>query len=90
MHISSVFPGAWVNMYTDFFFLFRAAFAAYGISQAKGQIGAVVAGLHHSQAMWDLSCICSLYHSSWQRQIFNTLSEVRDQTHVLMDTSWVC
>ena len=28
--------------------LFRAAPAAYGDSQAKGQIGATAAGLHHS------------------------------------------
>ena len=32
------------------FCLFRATPAAYGGSQAKGQIGAVVAGLHHSHA----------------------------------------
>ena len=30
------------------FCLFRDALAAYGISQARGQIGAVNAGLHHS------------------------------------------
>ena len=30
------------------FFLFRAALAAYGGSQARGQIGAVAASLHHS------------------------------------------
>ena len=28
-------------------FFFRAALTAYGGSQARGQIGAVVAGLHH-------------------------------------------
>ena len=38
----------------------------------------------------DLSCICDLCHSSRQRPILNPLSKVRDQTHVLMDTSWVC
>ena len=32
------------------FCLFRAAPAAYGGSQAKGQIGAVTAGLHHSRS----------------------------------------
>ena len=31
-----------------FFFLFRAAPAAYGGSQAGGLIGATAAGLHHS------------------------------------------
>ena len=33
-----------------FFLLFRAAPAAYGHSQARGQIRAIVAGLHHSQS----------------------------------------
>ena len=37
----------------------------------------------------DLSCVCGLYHSSQQGQILNPQSGVRDQTHVLMDTSWV-
>ena len=41
-------------------------------------------------AMPDLSSICNLYHSSWQHQIATPLSKARDQTQVLMDTSWVC
>ena len=40
--------------------------------------------------LWNLSRICNLYHSSWQCRILNTLSEARDPTHVLMDTSWIC
>ena len=36
-------------------------------------------------AMPDLSCICDLHHSSWQRQVLNPLSEARDQTRILMD-----
>ena len=39
--------------------------------------------------MWDLSLICNLYHSSGQCQILNLLSEARNQTHILMDTSRV-
>ena len=35
----------------------------------------------------DLSRICDLHHSSRHRRILNPLSEVRDQTHVLMDPS---
>ena len=34
-----------------------------------------------------LSCICILYHSSQQCQILNPLSEARDQTRLLMETS---
>ena len=41
-------------------------------------------------AMPDLSCICDLHYSSLQRQILNPLSEARDQTCILMDTSRVC
>ena len=41
-------------------------------------------------AMGDLSCVCDLYHSSQPRQILNPLSEARDRTHILMDTSRVC
>ena len=40
-------------------------------------------------ATWDLSHVCNLCHRSWQRWIPNSLSEGRDRTCVLMDTSWV-
>ena len=33
-----------------FFLLFRASLAAYGSSQARGRIGAVASGLHHSHS----------------------------------------
>ena len=53
---------------------FRAASTAYGSSQARGHIGAVAAGLHHS---------------SWQHQILDPLSKARDGTHILLDTSQI-
>ena len=37
----------------------------------------------------DPSYVCDLYHSSQQGQILNPLSEDRDWTRILMDTSWV-
>ena len=40
-------------------------------------------------AMPGPSCICDLYHSSWQCQMLNPLSKVRDETCVFMDTSWI-
>ena len=58
-----------------FYFIFclsassRAAPAAYGGSQARGQIGAVAASLHHS---------------SQPRRILNPLGKARDQTRNLM------
>ena len=63
---------------------------AYKNSQARGQIRAIAAGLHIATAMWDLSHICSLHHSSWQYQIPDPLSKARDQTLFLMDTSHIC
>ena len=40
-------------------------------------------------AMQDLSCICDLHHSSRQRQMANPLSEARDGTRALTDTSQI-
>ena len=37
----------------------------------------------------DLSHVCDLQHSSWQRQILNPLKEARDRTCNLMVTSRV-
>ena len=38
-------------------------------------------------ATQDLSRICNLRSSLWQRQILNPLSEARDLTYILMDTT---
>ena len=57
--------------------------SAYGGSQARGPIGAATARLYQSR-------ICDLHHSSQQCQILNPLSQARDQTCVLVDSSWVC
>ena len=40
-------------------------------------------------AMQDPSHVYNLHHSSRQRRILNPLSEARDQTCFLVDTSWV-
>ena len=39
--------------------------------------------------MPDSNRVCSLHHSSQQRQILNVLSRARDRTRVFMDTSQV-
>ena len=40
-------------------------------------------------ATGDLTCICNLHHSSWQFWILNPLSEARDGTQILMNTSQI-
>ena len=62
---------------------------AYGISQARGRIGAVGAGYTTDTAMWVASHICCLHHSSRQHQILNPLSEARDRTRNLMVPSQI-
>ena len=65
-----------------FFFLsfFRAKLMTYGSSQTRGRIEATAAGLHHSP--WPTPQV-------QQRGILNPLSEVKDRTCVLMDTSQI-
>ena len=41
-------------------------------------------------ATGDLSRICDLHHSSRQHWIPDPLSEARDQTHILLETSGFC
>ena len=40
-------------------------------------------------ATQDPSHICDLYCSLQQCRIFNPPNEARDQTHILLDTSWI-
>ena len=56
---------------------------AYGSSQARGQIGATGASLHHSHC----NVRARPHRSSWQHRIPDPLSEARDQTHILTDTN---
>ena len=62
-----------------------AAPAAYGSSQARGPVKAAVEAYITATATLDPSCICSLCHSLWQRQILNPLSKTRDQNCILTD-----
>ena len=71
------------------FFFLRTAPVACGISQARGHIRAAGTSLHHSHRNAGPSHICDLHHSLQQRQILNPLSKARNQTHILIDTSWI-
>ena len=68
------------------FLLFKATPMAYGGSQARGQIGAVAASLHHSHSYARSKPCLQPTPSSWQCQIFNLLSGARDRTCILMDS----
>ena len=71
-----------------FFFCFLALYLQHMVSKlARGWSGATADGLHHSYSnVGSKLCLC-LHHSSRQCQILNALSEVRDQTGILIDTS---
>ena len=61
----------------------------YGRFQIKGKLELQLPAYTTATAMRDPCCVCDLHHSSWQRRILNSLSKARDQTPVLMDTSWI-
>ena len=69
--------------------LFRAAPKAYGSSQARSQIGATAAGLSHSHNNVGSKPGLRPASQLTASQILNPLSEARDQTRNLMDTSWI-
>ena len=73
-----------------FFLLFRAALTAYGGFLDRVELEPQLPAYATATAMQDPSCVCDLYHSSWQYQIFNPLSKVRDRTRNLMVPSWIC
>ena len=62
---------------------------AFGGSQARGRMELQLLACAMATAMWDLSHICDLHHSSWQRWILNPLREARDRTCNLMVTSQI-
>ena len=61
--------------------------AAHGSSQARGWIGAAAEAYATATATLDPSHICNLHRSLQQHQILNSLSEARDQTYILMETT---
>ena len=78
-----------LNFFFFFFFALRPHLRHMEVPmlgvQSELQLPACATGI----VMPDPSCICDLYHSSWQRWILNPLSEARDSTHNLMVTSQV-
>ena len=72
-----------------FFLIFRSVSIAYGGSQARGQIWAIALSYATTTATQDPSYVCNLLHSSWKRQILNSVREARDQICVIMDASHI-
>ena len=72
-----------------YFLVFRAAPAARRSSRARARIGAAAETYATATAAWDPSRICDLPCSLRQYWILIPLSKARDQTCILMDTSWV-
>ena len=70
------------------FFFLRATPEAYGGSQARGQIKAVDAGLHHSHSNGDPSCLCDLHHSN-ARSLIHWAKPGIKTTCILMDASQI-
>ena len=72
-----------------FFVFFSTVTMAYGGSLARGQIGAVAPGLHHSHS--SVGSEPHLQHTLQltANQILNPRSEARDGTHIFMDASHI-
>ena len=67
LNYTTVFLDLHIFFFFFNFLLFRAAPAAYGSSQNRGQTGATATSLLTiATATWDLTCVCSLHNSSWQ------------------------
>ena len=74
-----------------FYFCLLGLYAQYmELSRLGVELELQLPAYDTATATWDLSCVCSLYHSSWQCWILYPLSRAKDQTHILMDTSWGC
>ena len=82
---SGVFWWTEVFHFILLFLLFRAALLAYGVSQARDQIGTVAAGIRHSHSNTDSELHLQLPAYTTAHGILNPLSKARDWTCILMD-----
>ena len=71
-----------------FFFWFLAPHPQYMEVPRPGvELELQLSAFTTSRARLDPSHVCDLHHVSWQHRIPDPLSEARDRTHILMDTS---
>ena len=71
------------------FFFLRAESDTYGNSQARGRVRATTAGLHHSHSKARSKPRLQPTPQLMATLDLNPLSEARDGTRILMDTSQV-
>ena len=76
-------------MFLFFFFFFLGPHLQYMEVPRLGSKLELQLLTYTTATMPHQSCICDLHRSSWQCQILNPLSEARDQTCILTDTSRV-
>ena len=87
-------PGWCINCKIDgwsnfFFFLFRLNLQHKEVPRLGVKLEPKLLAYATATAMQDPSHICDLHNSSEQCQIPDPLSKTRDQTLILMDTSWI-
>ena len=96
--INLIFIWIWVLKYSFLFFYFHFYFYCFlgphmwrmEVSRLGVESELQPPAYTTAIAMWDLSHICDLHHSSQHHWIPDPLSKARDQTHTLMDTSGIC
>ena len=72
------------EIYLLTFCLFRATPEYMAVLRQGGELELQLLPYATATATEDLSHVCDLHHSSWQRWILNTLSEARDGARVLI------
>ena len=82
-----------IGLMLGFFFFFLFSFYSRTSTLGSCQLGVEselkLPAYTTATAMPDLSCNWDLHGGSWQHHILNPLSEVRDQTCILVHTGWV-
>ena len=71
------------------FVLMMRIFKIYSLSSFQTYGAVLLTVVTTATATWDSSHICHLYCSWWQHWILDPLNEIRDRTHILVDTSQV-
>ena len=80
----------WRSIWADFSFLNLGLYLWHmevpgpGV---KSELQLLAYTIATATARWNVSHICELHHNAQLHQILNPLSEARDQTHILKDTS---